>query len=99
MVYTRDPYRNVETAAYVTAINILAVEYLIKTDNPGEYARRIKQVYELSEVDLSILHIDLDLNMHISSLGAMITQGDYDDQRDNLLYFLDHPEDRMGGDD
>ena len=33
---------------------------------------------------------ELTLNMHTSSLGAMITHSDYDEQRDNLLYFLDH---------
>ena len=81
--------------AYVTAINILAVEYLIKTDNREEYTRRINQIYELTENDLEVLHVRLSLNMHTSTLGAMITQGDYEDQREELLYFLDHPEERL----
>ena len=93
MVYPRFPYKNVETAAYITAINILAVEYLVKIYDWDEYSRLVKQVYELTEEELHDLFILLDLNKHISCLGAMITQGDYDEQRNNLLYFLDHPED------
>lgn len=95
MIYARDPYKNRETAAYVTAINILAVEYLIKTNNPEEYGRRVQQVYMLTEDELMTLFISFDLNRHISSLGAMITQGDYDGQCEDLLYFLDHPEERF----
>ena len=93
-MFRRYPYVSNEADAYVTAINILAVEYLIKTDNREEYSRRIAQVYELEKDDLTILHIRLSLNMHTSSLGAMITQDDYESQREALLYFLDHPEDR-----
>lgn len=89
MIHYKDPYKNVETAAHVTAVNILAVEYLIKTDDREEYSRRIEQLRALTEDDLTVLHIYLDLNMHISSLGAMITQGDYEHQRDILLDFLD----------
>ena len=93
--FRRDPYKSYEAAAYVTAINILAVEYLIKTNDREEYCRRVHQVYELTEDELNNLHIYLSLNRHVSSLGAMITQGDYEDQREDLLYFLDHPEDRL----
>lgn len=89
MIHTRDPYKNAETAAYITAVNILAVEYLVKTHEPDEYSRRIGQVYALTEDNLVVLHIYLDLNMHISSLGAMITQGDYEQQREILLDYLD----------
>ena len=81
--------------AYTTAINILAVEYLIKTNDREEYSRRCQQVYELTETELVVLDIHLSLNMHTSSLGAMITQEDYDHQRERLLYFLDHPEERL----
>lgn len=93
--FRRDPYESDVAAAYITAVNILAVEYLIKTDDHEEYARRIHQVYELTEYDLGVLYIVLSLNRHISSLGAMITQDDYDYQREDLLYFLDHPEERL----
>ena len=94
-MFRRYPYKNNMADAYVTAINILAVEYLIKTDDREEYSRRCQQVYELTETELDILHIRLSLNMHTSSLGAMITQGDYDYQRERLLHFLDHPEERL----
>lgn len=93
--FRRDPYRSDIAAAYTTAINILAVEYLIKTDNREEYSRRVKQVYELTEDELVILDVYFSLNRHDSSLGAMITQGDYEGQREDLLDFLDHPEDRL----
>ena len=93
-IFSRNPYKNIETEAYCTAINILAVEYLVKTVNREEYSRRVEQIYALSEDDLTILHIDLSLNMHTSTLGAMITQNDYNTQREYLLHFLDHPEER-----
>ena len=94
-MFRRDPYKSNIADAYTTAINILAVEYLIKTDDREEYSRRVQQVYKLTETELDILHIYLSLNMHTSSLGAMITQGDYDYQREELLHFLDHPEERL----
>lgn len=95
LTFARDPYKSCIADAYTTTINILAVEYLIKTDDREEYSRRIEQVYELTENELYDLYIRLSLNKHTSSLGAMITQGDYDSQREELLYFLDHPEDRL----
>ena len=95
MVYKRDPYKNIETDAYCTAINILAVEYLLRGYDPEEYIRRGKQVSALTEDELIVLYIDLSLNMHTSTLGAMVTQGDYETQRERLIYFLDHPEDRL----
>ena len=94
-MFKRYPYVNNMADAYVTAINILAVEYLIKTDKREEYSRRINQVYKLTDDEFECLNIELSLNMHTSSLGAMITQGDYNHQLENLLYFLDHPEDRL----
>ena len=93
--FRRNPYSSDVADAYTTAINILAVEYLIKTDNYKEYSERVGLIYELNEEELTVLHIRLSLNMHTSSLGAMITQGDYEHQREALLYFLDHPEDRL----
>ena len=90
MMYKRYPYIHNEADAYVTAINILAVEYLIKTDNKEEYSRRAEQVSELTDYELTYLWIELSLNMHTSSLGAMITHGDYEHQKEALLNFLDH---------
>lgn len=93
--FRRNPFVSIEADAYVTAINILAVEYLIKTDNYVEYVRRGDQVDALSEDELSCLWVCLSFNMHTSSLGAMITQGDYEHQREALFDFLDHPEERL----
>ena len=94
MSFKRNPFVSIEADAYVTAINILAVEYLIKTDNHEEYSRRCEQVSALQEWELSSLWVWLSLNMHTSTLGAMITHGDYDNQREELLYFLDNPDER-----
>ena len=93
-IYATNPYKNEQTEAYITAINILAVEYLVKTYKYEEYIRRVLQVRELDYNDLITLDVLLSLNMHTSSLGAMITQGDYDTQLEVLLDFLDHPEER-----
>lgn len=90
--FKRAPFNCIEADAYVTAINILAVEYLVKTQNPEEYSRRVHQVYELTDNELSSLWVWLSMNRHTSTLGAMITQGDYEYQRDDLLEFLDDPE-------
>jgi hypothetical protein len=92
MLDKRNPYANNAAAAYVTAVNILAVEYLIKTDNEAEYSRLCEKVYKLDLGDLESLFILLDLNMHTSSLGAMITQGDYDTQKRILLEYLEGKE-------
>lgn len=92
VVYKRDPYKNQLTEAYCTAINILAVEYLIKQRREDEYSRRVDQVTRLDEDELNTLYWKLSLNMHTSTLGAMITQGDYDYQREALLSFLDEIE-------
>lgn len=94
MKFKRNPFISIEADAYVTAINILAVEYLVKANDEEEYGRRCKQVEELAEYDLAVLWVYLTVNQHTSTLGAMITQGDYENQREDLLYFLDHPEDR-----
>lgn len=90
-----DPYKHHMADAYVTAVNILAVEYLIKTKDEDEYDKRSKQLNELSDLDLEMLYFELSLNKHTSSLGAMITQGDYDSQKENLLWFLDDLDDRV----
>lgn len=79
-----DKYKKVFNAA----VNILAVEYLIKTNNQTEYDRRIGQLYFLDTSDLASLDIALSLNMHIGNLGEMITQGDYDYQVEELFIFL-----------
>jgi hypothetical protein len=92
--FKRAPFKCIEADAYVTAINILAVEYLVKTQNPEEYSRRTNQVSALTDDELSVLWVWLSMNRHTSTLGAMITRGDYEYQRDDLLEFLDDPESR-----
>ena len=75
--------------AYTASVNILAVEYLVKDNNPEEYAKFIEKMHKLDKCDLASLYIHLSHNMHTSSLGAMITQGDYDFQKEALLAFLE----------
>ena len=94
-IFPKNPYKNSVTEAYCTAINILAVEYLVKTNDWEEYSKRVQQVYELTETEMSVLYINLSLNKHTSTLGAMITQGDYEAQRDELMHFLDNPDERL----
>lgn len=88
----RDPYICSEAEGYVTAINILAIEYLIKANNREEYNRWIRVLSKAELSDLEILKIHLGLNRHTSSLGAMITQGDYENQREDLMEFLEELE-------
>ena len=92
-------YKSNASNAYVTAINILAVEYLIKTNDQAEYIRRVNQVYDLTEMELEDLYFWLTFNMHTSTLGAMITQGDYAAQRELLFDFLDAKEKKKKGDE
>lgn len=92
--FKRDPFKSRIAEAYVTAINIIAVEYLVRNLDPDEYSRRCLQVCKLDEIELELLYIELSMNMHTSTLGAMITQGDYGIQYERLLNFLDNPEAR-----
>ena len=87
--WKRDPYCNEYAEAYVTAINILAVEYLIKHYNWDEYCKWGYVVNSLTDEDLICLQVALSFNCHTSSLGAMITHGDYEHQRERLMAFLE----------
>lgn len=71
------------------AVNILAVEYLIKTKNPEEYRKRLFQLRDLHDQQLEELYFTLGLNTHIKNLGEMITHDNYDYQCGALLRFLD----------
>lgn len=77
-----------ERETFNAAVNLLAVEYLVKTKDNEKYGQLIEQLYALDSQDWSDLNIELSLNMHIRNLGEMISQGDYDDQLHNLLEFL-----------
>ena len=87
--FKRDPYCGPFAAAYTTAINILAVEYLIRTEDDKTYGKYCDIVNKLSEDELDDLEFALSFNKHTSSLGAMITQGDYDEQKRILIDYLD----------
>lgn len=92
----RPLYINAASEGYVAAINILAVEFLVKKYDRDEYTKWVNKVYALSEEDLDFLYFRLALNMHTSTLGAMISQGDYEFQRETLFDFLkevDHEKD------
>lgn len=79
------------------AVNILAVEFLVKANDRDTYSKYIDILYTFDEIDLDLLYILLSLNMHIDNLGAMITQGDYDEQKEKLLYELERKE-KLGDD-
>ena len=77
-------------------VNILAVEFLVKVYDWETYLLYSKKLQDLTYDEFSVLSVDISLNQHTRNLGEMISQQDYDDQLDSLLYFLDHPEDRFG---
>lgn len=71
------------------AINILAVEFLVKENNPEKYKEYTDILFSFDDIDMEDLRIDLSLNMHIQNLGEMISQGDYDEQKEILFYGLE----------
>ena len=70
------------------AINILAVEFLVKENNPEKYSEFHDILSSFDDIDMEVLRIDLSFNMHIRNLGEMISQGDYDEQKEILFYAL-----------
>lgn len=70
------------------AINILAVEFLVKENKPEKYKEYVDILSSFDDIDMEDLRIDLSLNMHIQNLGEMISQGDYDEQKEILFYGL-----------
>lgn len=74
-------YRSVFNAA----VNILAVEYLVKRNDREQYSKYLEILYTFDDIDMAFLEIDLSLNKHIENLGCMITQGNYDCQKEILL--------------
>lgn len=93
--WRKSPYVNDLAEAYVTAVNILAIEYLVKQNNYDEYGKWVEIVYRLTEEELYTLQARLSINAHTSSLGAMITQGDYESQREDLMEFLEYVAERL----
>lgn len=74
-------YRSVFNAA----VNILAVEYLVKRNDREQYSKCLEILYAFDDIDMASLEIDLSFNKHIENLGCMITQGDYDYQKEILF--------------
>lgn len=83
-------------SAFNAVVNILAVEYLVKRNDREQYSKYLKVLYTFNDVDVSILEIGLTLNQHIENLGCMITQGDYEHQKEVLLSAI---EDKKENDD
>lgn len=67
------------------AINILAVEFLVKKNDYEKYKEYADVLSSFDDIDMDDLRIDLSLNMHIQNLGEMISQGDYDEQKEILF--------------
>jgi hypothetical protein len=83
-----DNYSVYARQGFDCAANILAVEYLIKVNDPNKYGELIEKLYKLEQDDLEYLQLMLSLNMHINNLGEMITQGDYPYQMKILLEYI-----------
>lgn len=73
---------------YNAAVNILAVEYLVKELNHKKYFDGTEILSSFDDADMLSLDVKISLNMHIANLGLMIIEGDYDDQKEILLSAL-----------
>lgn len=91
-VNCRNLYSNNPSEGYAAAVNLLAVEYLVKRNDPEGYKKYINIFYKLTDEDLDELDFRLGLNRHISTVGAMITQGDYDSLIQDLIEYLEEKE-------
>jgi len=91
-VNCRNLYSSNPAEGYAAAVNLLAVECLVKRDDPEGYGRYINIFYKLTDEDLDELDFRLGLNRHISTVGAMITQGDYDSLIEDLIEYLEEKE-------
>lgn len=92
-VNCRNLYSSGAAEAYAASVNLLAVEFLVKKNDPESYSKYINIFYTLTDEDLDELDFILSLNRHISTVGAMITQGDYDSLLDILIEYLEEKED------
>ena len=73
---------------YNAAMNILAVEYLVKERNHNKFFDSVEILLSFDNTDMLCLNVDLSLNMHIANLGLMIIGGDYDKQKGILFSTL-----------
>ena len=86
-------YKGVIQEAYAAAVNILAAEYLLRHYHPDKYSEMIEKLHALTDDELVALYIKLSegdlLTHHISTLGAMITHGNYNSLWADLIDFLE----------
>ena len=91
--YKYSNWYNSSTDYYImtfnAAVNILAVELLVKTEDKSAYSKYANILGNLNESQIESLVTCLSLNRHIKNLGEMITQGDYEDQKETLFEALD----------
>ena len=85
----RTVYTDFKHQAFVAALNILATEFYVKTNQPEKYSYYCERLSSLDDTQLECLHIWLSLNCHITSLGHMMSHGDYEAAKDKLFYFLE----------
>lgn len=82
-------YTRVEAEAWAAALNILAVEFYVKSNDAEKYSHYCTILNSLNDNDLDVLHCLMQINNHITSLGHMFSHGDYDSVKDTLFEFLD----------
>lgn len=75
--------------AWAAALNILATEFYVKTNQPEKYSRYCTLLSTLEDFELDTLDVCMGLNRHITSLGHMFSHGDYEDAKEYLFAFLD----------
>lgn len=87
-VIDRTVYTDFKHEAWAAALNILAVEFLIKTDKPRVYGMYCDILNLLDDGDLEVLHGVMSLNHHITSLGHMCSHDDYESVQEALFGYL-----------
>lgn len=89
-VCARTAYTDFKHEAWIAALNILAVEFLVKTNQPEKYQHYRDELDSLSDDNLTIMHAYFDMgNGHTTSLGHMLSHGDYDSLKETLFDLLD----------
>ena len=88
----RTVYTDYKHEAWVAALNILATEYYVKTNQPDKYSYYCDILNSLDDTQLECLHVWLSLNTHITSLGHMMSHNDYEHVKENLFDFLEEVE-------
>lgn len=82
-------YSDIKHEGWVAALNVLATEFYVKTNKPERYSYYCDILNSLDDSELEWLQTILQINCHITSLGHMMSHGDYDAIKDQLFEFLD----------